>query len=148
MHMTTHEAAKITRELLAVHGLDGWNVTFDNARRRAGACNYSRRLISLSKPLMAQRSREDTHSTITHEIAHALTPGHKHDRVWAAKHRTLGGDGKRCFEHHDETAPWVGTCEHGTKYARYRAPKRLEGWRCGCVRGGSPVVWERRDSAA
>lgn len=139
--MTPHEAKRLTEELLRTHGLDGWHVHFDNARRRAGACSYGRRQIRLSLPLMAQRPYDATQKTITHEIAHALCPGHNHDHVWAAKHRELGGDGQRCFEHVDETAPWVGTCEHGKKFMKYRRPKRLEGWRCRCPQGKSPVVW-------
>lgn len=135
-HMGMNDAARITRDMIAQHGLTGWNVTFDNQRRRAGACVYSRRLISLSRPLMQQRSFADTHSTITHEIAHALTPGHNHDQVWAAKHIELGGNGKRCFEHEDLSAPWIGTCAHGKVWPKYRAPKRPEAqFTCRCVRG-------------
>ncbi|ASR85962.1 SprT-like protease [Mycobacterium phage Peanam] len=144
-HMSMAEARRIAEALIAEHGLVGWTVTFDNARRRAGVCKYGTRTIGLSKPLMAQRSYADTWMTITHEIAHALVGhSHGHDAVWAAKHRQLGGNGKRCFEHLDETAPWMGTCDHGKKFARYRAPKRLDGWRCKCPAGSSPVVWERR----
>ncbi|UOW93145.1 SprT-like protease [Mycobacterium phage NoShow] len=134
-HMGRHDAMRITQDLLRQHGLDGWHLTFDNSRRRAGACNYTYRRIQLSLPLMAQRSWADTHMTITHEIAHALTPGHKHDQVWAAKHRELGGNGQRCFEHADDTAPWIGTCAHGKQFSKYRAPKHPDAqYRCKCVR--------------
>lgn len=140
-HMGRADAVRIAEDLFRQHGLNGWHVHFDNARRRAGACAYNRKQIRLSAPLMAQRSWADTHMTITHEIAHALTPGHQHDHVWAAQHRALGGNGTRCFDHFDDDAPWVGTCGHGKKFAKYRRPKRLEGWRCKCVRGGAPIVW-------
>lgn len=143
--MGISDAHRITQDLLTQHGLIGWHVTFDNRRRRAGACSYAKRTILLSRPLMAQRSYADTHDTITHEVAHALTQGHNHDHVWAAKHRELGGNGARCFEHVDSDAPWIGTCGHGKQFAKYRAPKRLDGWRCRCVRGGSPIVWARND---
>ncbi|ASR85089.1 SprT-like protease [Mycobacterium phage PhelpsODU] len=148
-HMTPAQARAITLNLLRDHGLTGWSVRYDNARRRAGMCSYRERVISLSKPLMAQRSYDDTWMTITHEIAHALVgPSHGHDAVWSAKHRSLGGDGKRCFEHLDESAPWMGTCAHGKQFARYRAPKQLHGWRCRCVRGGSPITWQTREQRA
>uniref|UniRef100_A0AAU8GPP6 SprT-like protease n=1 Tax=Mycobacterium phage Pharb TaxID=3136626 RepID=A0AAU8GPP6_9VIRU len=144
-HMTPAEARKIAQALIAEHGLIGWSVVFDNARRRAGQCRYTPREISLSKPLMAQRSYADTWQTITHEIAHALVGSrHGHDAVWAAKHRSLGGNGKRCFEHTDTTSPWVGTCGHGKEFARYRQPKNMTGWRCKCAGGGSPITWARR----
>ncbi|ARQ95530.1 SprT-like protein [Mycobacterium phage Shandong1] len=147
--MTMSEARRITTALIAEHGLVGWTVKFDNARRRAGQCSYGPRTISLSKPLMAQRSYADTMNTITHELAHALVGhSHGHDAVWSAKHRQLGGDGKRCFDHLDESAPWIGTCGHGKQFARYRQPKRLDGWRCRCVRGGSPITWQTRAQRA
>jgi hypothetical protein len=142
--MSTSEARRITAALLREHGLIEWAVTFDNARRRAGQCDTGRRTISLSKVLMAQRSHEETMNTITHEIAHALVGArHGHNAVWAAKHRALGGDGKRCFAHFDETAPWVGECEHGKKFAKYRQPKRLDGWRCRCDHRSAPIVWRK-----
>ncbi|WRQ08712.1 SprT-like domain-containing protein [Mycobacterium phage miche] len=144
--MSPYEAQRITLDLILQHPkeLGGYTVKLDNAKRRAGQCNHGLRVISLSKYLMAQRSYEDTHNTITHEIAHALVgPGHRHDAVWSRKHRELGGDGKRCFEHTDEKTPWVGRCPHGKEFGRYRAPKRLEGWRCKCP-GSGAVVWSRR----
>lgn len=151
--MTSTEALVQTTLLLREHGLEakGWTVRFDNAKRRAGQCDYLNREISLSRPLMAHRSYDDTVQTITHEIAHALV-GHRHhhDRVWQRQHKALGGNGKPCFADDgglaEKDAPWVGSCEHGQQWHRYRAPQRLEGWvcRCGGTREkGSPVVWSR-----
>lgn len=146
LHMTAVQARKVANDLLAAHGLHSWTVRFDNAKRRAGQCRYGARVLSLSRPLMAVRTYDETYNTITHELAHALTPGHKHDAVWSAKHRELGGDGKRCFDTDERVAamaPWIGTCEHGKQFPRYRQPKRLEGWSCKCPEGKSPVVWAR-----
>jgi predicted SprT family Zn-dependent metalloprotease len=142
-HMTPDQALIVGNDLIREHHLDiaGWKITFDNARRRAGCCRYHLRELSLSRPLMAQRSYDDTYETITHELAHALTPGHDHDEVWAAKHRELGGRGHRTFSHTDETAPWIGTCEHGKTFTKYRAPKTGATYRCRCTRGGTPVTW-------
>ncbi|QKO02473.1 SprT-like protease [Mycobacterium phage DroogsArmy] len=141
--MTPAEALGITTNLLRQHGLKGWLVQFDNAKRRAGQCNYRLRVISLSKHLMARRSYRDTMNTITHEIAHALTPGQGHGYRWVRQHQALGGDGKRCFQSDDVdlSAPWIATCGHGKQFARYRRPKRLEGYRCRCSQGSTPVVW-------
>lgn len=147
-HMGMAEARREATALMREHGLlaFGWTVVFDNAKKRAGQCNYRLQTISLSKYLLAQRSYEDTMMTITHEIAHALVGGgHGHDAVWARKHRELGGNGKRCFEHVDNKSPWVGICAKGKEYPRYRQPKRLQGWSCKC--GGSlphSLTWHRR----
>jgi predicted SprT family Zn-dependent metalloprotease len=146
--MTITQAREITQDLLNEHGLSGWRVGFDHAKRRAGQCNYRLQTISLSRYLLAQRSYEDTMNTITHEIAHALVgSGHGHDAVWARKHRELGGDGKRCFQSDevDLNAPWIGTCARGKQFARYRRPKRLEGWQCKCGNGPRhSLTWENR----
>ncbi|AMO44044.1 SprT-like protein [Mycobacterium phage Bactobuster] len=146
--MTVTEARRLTEDLLLEHGLAafGWTFGVDAAKRRAGCCNYRTKTVSLSRYLLAQRSYEDSVNTITHEIAHALTPGHHHDAVWARKHRELGGDGKRCYERDDVdlNAPWIGTCAKGKQFARYRQPKRLDGWQCKCGNGPRhSLTWAR-----
>ncbi|ACH62197.1 hypothetical protein MYRNA_230 [Mycobacterium phage Myrna] len=150
-HMTPAQARRETQALLDAHGLTGWKITFGTARTRNGSCCYRTRTINLSRTLMAFRSYDETMDTIRHEVAHALTPGHKHDRVWAAKCRELGGNGQRCNGIADEAkreqltqlALWVGTCEHGKNFPRHRQPKRLQGWRCRCSEGSSPVTWRK-----
>ncbi|KRD08599.1 hypothetical protein ASE48_08525 [Mycobacterium sp. Root265] len=146
-HMTMAQARGEARALLAEHGLVGWTLVFDNAKKRAGQCNYRAKTVSLSRYLMATRSADETRMTLTHEVAHALTPGHHHDAVWQRKHRELGGNGHRCFQMEgvDPKAPWIGTCSKGTEHARYRAPKSLTGWSCKCNNSAKhPLTWARR----
>lgn len=146
-HMTPLQARQATHELLMNHGLAafGWKFRLDNAKRRAGCCNYREKTISLSRFQLGRRSYADSLNTITHEVAHALTQGHHHDAVWARKHRELGGDGKRCFQSDevDDTAPWIGTCAKGKKHARYRAPKPGSTWGCKCSGPVHPLTWEK-----
>lgn len=148
--MTQAEARCYAEELMRQHGLTerGWSVQFDRAKVRSGQCNYRQQTISLSRHLLSIRSREESINTITHEVAHALVGrGHGHDRVWARKHRELGGDGKRVYQMEgiDPKAPWIAVCGHGKEVAAYhRKPKRLAGWRCRCAEGHSDVVWEDR----
>jgi predicted metal-dependent hydrolase len=91
--MQRYDAALATaRNLMNAHGLRDWSLRLNNAKRAAGSCNYQTRTITLSKFFLAQRSDEENLDTITHEIAHALTKGHRHDLVWQLKHRELGGN--------------------------------------------------------
>lgn len=140
--MSQADARRIATELLEAHNLQGWVFRFDNSRRRAGLCNFGRRFISLSTYLLAQRTYDDSYNTITHEIAHALTPGEHHSPVWAAKHRELGGDGARCFVHVDEQAPWSATCSGGQTYNRYRQPPAHRTYRCRCHK--EVLTWVKR----
>lgn len=77
------------------HGLAGWEFQFDGAKRRLGYCNYRRKLISMSLKSSYANDEPVNTNTLLHEIAHALTAGHHHDKVWKAKCIEIGGDGER-----------------------------------------------------
>lgn len=89
---------ELVAELLPQSRYGYWSFKWDHAKRRFGQCNYTRRVISLSKHWALVRSLDETRITIIHEIAHARTPGHKHDSVWIAEARSLGIEGKRCSD--------------------------------------------------
>lgn len=146
--MSRERAHALTRELLDMHGLTDWRVSFNRAKRAAGSCNYRTKTVTLSTFMLAQRDQAESANTISHEVAHALTRGHGHDRVWKMKHLALGGDGKRCFVAAvvDDSAPWIGVCAHGVQYQRYRAPKPGARYGCPCREGRSAVVFERNES--
>ena len=76
--------------LMAEHGLEGWRVRLDHARRRAGQCDYTNRQISLSRYYVRHAEEAHIRDTILHEIAHALVgPFHGHDAVWRRKAREI-----------------------------------------------------------
>jgi len=114
-------------ELLALHGLTSWRFVFDTAKRRAGACKFDSRTISVSRHLMELYSEEHVRDTILHEIAHALVgPKHGHDGVWRAKALAIGCSGSRLVDEDAPRAPapWRGTCPRGHTYDRHRRPAR------------------------
>ena len=43
------DAIEMATSLMLEHGLKGWRVKLDHARRRAGQCDYANRVISLSR---------------------------------------------------------------------------------------------------
>ncbi len=86
--MDIHDALQLAEELVFEHGLEGWSVTFDRAKTRAGACRPARREIGLSIPLTRLHTEAEVRDTILHEVAHALVGvAHHHDAVWRAKAR-------------------------------------------------------------
>lgn len=115
------------------HGLfeAGWRFRFDRARRRFGCCNYTRKLITLSRPLTLLNHEPEVRDTLLHEIAHALSPGDNHGRRWRAKCREIGAKPRRCYT--DETVA-----------SPPRRPARYE-W--GCVPCGWWVERRRRTRA-
>lgn len=113
--------------LLALHLDSSWSFGFDNAKRRAGLCDYGRKRISVSRYLSARYDDETNHQTLLHEVAHALAgPGAGHGPRWKAVARDLGYEGGTT--HHGETAmelaPWVGVCPAGHTVYRHRRASR------------------------
>ncbi len=125
--------SRTAKELIDVHGLDGWRFRFDHSTRRAGCCNYRDRLITLSINLAIHGSEADIRDTILHEIAHALVGRkHNHDAVWAAMAREIGCSGERT--HRLEFAPprWKVRCENNCwSQTAQRRNRRLVCRRCG-----------------
>ena len=82
--MTTDDIPHLAQYLLEKHSLAqlGWTFQWDSAKRRAGACKYSRKTITISRHYVALNLSErpdDVIDTILHEIAHALAG-------WSAGH--------------------------------------------------------------
>ena len=127
--MDLGDAYRMGTELLWHHGLDGWTLAFDGAKRRAGVCRYDVRVIGLSAPLTRLHARDEVHETVLHEVAHALVgPRHGHDAVWVAQARAIGGNGHRCVpsDAPTVTAPWLGVCPAGHTAERHRRPERVQ----------------------
>ncbi len=113
--------------LIALHLDDGWSFGFDNAKRRAGLCDYTKRRISLSRYLSARYNDDTNHQTLLHEVAHALAGSAAgHGPAWKRVARELGYVGGAT--HHGETAtdlaPWVGVCPNGHVVYRHRKATR------------------------
>jgi hypothetical protein len=94
--MTIDRALEITNQVLNENGLTDW-VAVSNRRKRAfGVCDYSLKRVELSSILTPNCTDESTIETIYHEVAHALCPGHNHDKLWKKVCIGLGGNGERC----------------------------------------------------
>ncbi len=126
--MELGRAARMARETMDEHGLDGWTFAFDRARVRAGACHFRDRRITLSRAITAAQDEAEVQETVLHEVAHALVgPRHGHDAVWRRTARSIGATGERCYSVDQPVVPgrWQGRCAAGHVVHRHRRPERL-----------------------
>lgn len=137
------------RALIRLHLDETWVFTFDNAKTRAGLCDYTRRRISVSRHLAARYEDDEIHQVLLHEVAHALAGTRAgHGPRWKAVAAGLGYEGSRL--HHGQTAtelaPWVGQCPAGHLHYRYRRPTRaLACGACGRRFDAANVIrWDSR----
>ncbi|KAA9158354.1 SprT-like domain-containing protein [Microbacterium lushaniae] len=113
--------------LIALHLDATWSFGFDNAKRRAGLCDYTRRRISVSRYLAARYDDDTNHQTLLHEVAHAVAgPTAGHGPQWKRVARDLGytGGTTHAGETATELAPWVGVCPAGHVAYRHRRATR------------------------
>ena len=113
--------------LIALHLDSGWTFGFDNAKTRAGLCNYTAKRITVSKYLAARYEDDEIHQVLLHEVAHAMAGTRAgHGAQWRATAKELGYEGKRLHDGAiaDELAPWVGICPAGHVHYRYKRPAR------------------------
>ncbi len=135
--------------LIALHLDPSWTFGFDNAKTRAGLCNYTAKRITVSKYLAARYDDDEIHQVLLHEVAHAVA-GTKagHGPAWREVGKQLGYEGKRLHDGAiaDELAPWVGHCPAGHVHYRYKRPARPLA--CGkCSRrfdAANLIAWRQR----
>ncbi|MDO7882828.1 SprT family zinc-dependent metalloprotease [Antiquaquibacter soli] len=135
--------------LISLHLDDSWSFGFDNAKTRAGLCNYTTKRISVSRYLAARYEDDEIHQVLLHEVAHAMAGNRAgHGPKWKAIARSIGYEGKRLHDGAvaEDLAPWVGTCPAGHVVHRYRKPTRPLS--CAkCSRRYDPtnaITWVRR----
>lgn len=126
--MQLRAAYDLAVDLVQRHGLEGWRVDFDSAKRRAGVCRYKQRVIGLSAPLTRLHDEAEVRDTILHEIAHALVGADAgHGPLWQAKARSLGCSATRCVPAEAPRVPgaWLGVCPAGHTVERHKRPERV-----------------------
>lgn len=139
--------------LIALHLDASWSFDFDNAKKRAGLCNFTEKRITVSRYLAARYGDDEIHQILLHEVAHAMAGARAgHGPAWKSVAAGLGYDGKRTHDGEiaDDLAPWVGRCAAGHTHYRYRQPTRPLA--CGlCGRGFTAahvITWTRREITA
>jgi len=132
-------------DLMQIHGLSGWKIKFDHARRRAGLCDYRQSTISLSRHYVRHAEIAHITDTLLHEIAHALVgPGHGHDAVWRKQARDIGCTASRCHDLNFADESWVMRCPNGCfDVKRHRRKSGLV-----CMKCKSKVEFIRNEPGA
>lgn len=92
------EAENYAKEVMQSNNLTDWSFQFDKAKKRFGYCNYTKKIISISKHLTLLNPEEIVKNTILHEVSHALS-GYKagHGILWKKVMISLGGSPVRCY---------------------------------------------------
>lgn len=128
------DVERLATSLIRTHLPAGWRFGFDHAKKRAGACHFNDRRITLSRYLAAKHPLEAMEQVLLHEIAHAQV-GHAagHGQRWLAAARALGytGGTTHQLEVASEYARWVGTCPNGHEVLRFRRPTAGRARSCG-----------------
>ena len=102
--MTKQDAENIVNGLIVEHGLTGWTFRWMRRREpfsRAGQCNWVKKTIELAPVYVELNDARHVMNTILHEVAHALTPNHGHNKYWRAKAQAIGCTGARCYKAKD-----------------------------------------------
>lgn len=124
--MNANRAKQLLKEEIRKHAeLSGWRFGFSRSVRQFGCCDFTKRIITISKVLTTLNEEARVLNTIRHEVAHALA-GWKngHNNFWRQKAIELGCDGKRCYDSKEVTTverPYIGKCPNcGYETKRYR----------------------------
>jgi SNF2 family DNA or RNA helicase len=88
--MTRDQASTLAYTVLREHGLMDWKVRLTTQLQYLGKYHYDTKTIFLNTHQIDTHPDVEVENTIRHEVAHALTPDHGHDDVWADKARELG----------------------------------------------------------
>ena len=93
--------------------LNDWRITFDHAKKRAGACIYSTKELSFSVYFLRNSSFFDKNDTLLHEISHALVgPNHGHNNVWKEKALLIGCSGRVYHSFNFSNPNWIKFCSN------------------------------------
>jgi predicted transcriptional regulator len=119
----------LARELMGKHGLldKGWKLEWDESKVYPSSCFDWIKVIRLSVPFAEVNTIETTRIIILHEIAHALTPGAHHSKVWELVAQAIGAEPKRCSDPDYGLVmpmfPWTGSCaDCGKEFKRTKRP--------------------------
>lgn len=150
MSVNKHQfVAAMCANALSSYLQPGWKFAIDSAKRRAGLCNYSEKVISLSRYYIDLHSIDECLQVLAHELGHAKAgKAAGHTKAWLAAAREFGYLNERFtgVEIAQEHASWVGVCPSGHEHYRYRKPTRpMSCLKCASTFSTKHLIsWSRR----
>ena len=132
--MNLSDAGILALQLLEQHKLHDWCFRLDHARVRFGYCNFTGRVISLSRHLIELNDEKTVRNTILHEIAHALVgKEHSHNKIWKQKAHEIGCCGSRLYCHEEVKVPkrkYTANCPHCKREFQRSIKRRIACGKC------------------
>lgn len=130
--MLEAEAVQLAHNLMTEWGLDDWCFKINRRRRSLGMCYFESKRIELSAIYLQNNSAEHVEGTLLHEIAHALTPNHGHDKIWLEEVIRIGGRAKiKCSDAKMPLGIWRAHCPNCAKtFSRHRKPRPVDVFHC------------------
>lgn len=118
----------IALSYLAAYGLHDWKVVIHQSRKRAGFCNYPKKIISFSSFYInnPEVTRERFINTVLHEVAHALVGVENkrhHSDKWRQIFLKMGGDGKVHCETFAKPRAMIQCSSCSISIARFKVPR-------------------------
>lgn len=97
--MTLQDAEQLYIRLALKYDCDYKFKWLENRNKfwKAGDCFWKTKTIRLQPRFVELNSEEVVSQAILHEIAHALTPKHRHNKFWKRKAIAIGCNGIRCY---------------------------------------------------
>jgi len=129
--MNINKAIQLAVIEMEKHNLisQGWTFRMDNAKRRFGLCEFTNKVISLSRYMTHLNEEAEVLDIIRHEIAHALA-GFKagHGILWKRKAIEVGARPEMYYSENKKIVKVKGNYEAvcpscGNVSRRFRAPK-------------------------
>ncbi|MDH5433749.1 MAG: SprT-like domain-containing protein [Gammaproteobacteria bacterium] len=116
--------------------LQDWHFKIDNAKKRAGVCRVSKKIIGISYNHLINNSEEIIKDTLLHEFAHAIAfqlhGEATHGMFWKTIAKKIGATPRASGHFNLPDAPWklVLSCFETEKIEviapRYRINKRIK----------------------
>lgn len=125
--MKPDTAFALAQEMIDAHGLKGWRAVRRNYKSTGAITYFDTKTIVFSATLIEKWTKAQFTQIVLHEIAHALVGhSHGHDKVWAARARSIGYKGGRTHDLPTVEARWVLTCpDHGELGRRHNRSRKL-----------------------